>query len=265
MVIDELDPNGEPDGEALVDDLGLEDDAAEVASPSLEDIAREKGWKPKEEWNGEGEWRDAAAFVQYGLDQSREVKRELKQVRETTAQIADTQARIMREAVDRAREEERARWNNIHRQAVEEGDFTAATQAAENLAKIQAPAAQQAPDPQVQRWVQENDWFQRDPAAMAVANAEASRLAQLGAGTAEQLEAAKKEVHKRFPEYAPKDGKAIEVGRPATTARPPRQGKTFHDLPAAAQQAARALVQRGILQNTEGYVKQYFNKEGTVE
>lgn len=259
MDTEELVPDG---GEAHVDAPELE---AEIASPpSVEDLARARGWRPKEEWNGEGEWRDATAFLEFGLDRGRDVSRELKELRETTKRMADTQAEIMRQNVAKAREEERVRLLAVHAQAVDEGDHTKAAQV---ITRIEQNAkAAPTGDAQVETFMRDNPWFNSDPLAQAVAKQAAEQVAHLP--VADQLEAARREVFKRFPEYAPKTqepAKVVEVANPAATARPVKRGNTFHDLPAEAQQAAQALVRRGLLKNVDGYVKQYFNKEGTIE
>lgn len=259
MANEELAPDGEPEGV----DAPIEE--AEVASPpSVEDYARERGWRPKEEWSGEGEWRDARSFLDYGLDSRKDISRELRDLRDTTSRMAETQARLMQSTVEQARSEERQKWESIHRQAVDEGNHEAARQAVENITQL---AAQPAHDP-AQNFASENPWFNTDPIARQVAIAAAETVKYLP--PAEQFKRAQEEVFKRFPEYAPKaeakePAKEIGVATPAATATQVKKAKTFHDLPKEAQQAARALQARGLLPNgTDGYVKQFFNEEGTV-
>lgn len=260
MANEELAPDGELEGvDAPVDG------EAEIASPStVEDYARARGWRPKEEWSGEGEWRDAKTFLDYGLDSRKDISRELKDLRETTSRMADTQARLMQETVERTRTEERQRWENIHRQAVDEGDHAAAQQAVQNIAQL---AAQPTHDP-AQDFASQNPWFNTDPIARQLAIATAETVKHLP--PAEQFRRAQEEVFKRFPEHAPKGeakepAKAIDVATPAATATQVKKGKTFHDLPKEAQQAARALQARGLLPGgVDGYVTQFFNEEGTV-
>jgi hypothetical protein len=245
-----------PDGPDI-DALAAEAEEQHAITPSLEDLARNRGWKPKEEWSGEGEWRDAASFIEFGLDKGRDTSKELKELRETTSRIADTQARIAQEAADRARAEERGKWEQVHAKAVDEGDHDAARQAVSQIAALNVPVRDT-----VGEFATKNPWFNTDPAARAVAQAAAERNKHLP--PEEQFKAAQEEVHKRFPEYAPQEAKAIEVANPAATARTVNKTKTFHDLPAEAQEAARALIRRNLT-TPEGYVKNYFNKEGSVE
>ena len=239
-----------------------EEEASQV--PTVEDFARAQGWKSAEEWDGEGEHRSAEEFLRFGLDRTRDLSKELKDIRRETSQVAQTTARIVAESTERARAEERARLERIHAQAVEEGDVATAREAADGIARTSQPAP--TADPQVAQFIQDNPWFNSDPVAQAVATAEAGRLAAAGASVAEQLSAAQVAVHKRFPEHAPAKppAKAVEVAKPAT-ARSAKKGKTFADLPAQAQEVARALVSKGLLKDTAAYVRQYYNTEGTVE
>lgn len=262
-------PDGEPDDTDIVDlepvEAGEQDNAeqADTAPQTIEDFARARGWKPKDEWSGDGEWRDASQFLEFGLDRGRDASRDLKELRETTARIADTQTRIMAENVERVRQEERAKWQRLHDQAVEEGNTEIAGQAVEKLTQLAQPAVPQRD--YAAEFARDNPWFGSDPEAKALAIAVAEKFRNSPPDV--QFEEARKAVHKRFPEYAPQSdtpAKVIEVGEPATRARETRKGKTFHDLPAEAQQAARLLVSRGLLKSTDGYVQQYFNKEGTV-
>lgn len=259
MAEQELAPDGELEGvDAPVDS------EAEVASPlSIEDYARARGWRPQDEWSGEGEWRDAKTFLDFGLDSRKEISRELKDLRDTTSRMADTQARLLQEGIDRARADERQKWEGIHRQAVDDGDHEAARRAVDNIAQLSVPVSS---DP-AQSFAVANPWFNTDPIARQVAVATAETVKHLPA--AEQFKRAQEEVFKRFPEYAPKDtrepAKEISVATPSPTATQVRKGKAFHDLPKEAQQAARALQSRGLLPNgVDGYVKQFFNEEGTV-
>lgn len=258
---EELEP---VDGDEVLDAPPVDEVEEEEQSAPLtvEDYARERGWTPKEEWKGEGEWRDAQEFLDYGLDRTKDLGRDLRDLRETTSRMAETQARIMSETVEQRLKDERAKWESLHDQAVEEGDTAAAKQAVQEITKLSVPAPQ--PDNGAEQFIKDNPWFNTDPLAKAVAIQTAQSYAEAGKTAQEQFEAARKEVLKRFPEYAPKTAKVIDVAKPERTSQPSNRKKGFHDLPKEAQQAAKALVARGILKDTGGYVEQYFNQEGTV-
>lgn len=258
MAEEQLAPSlGEPEGV-----VAPSNEDAPPATRTVDDLARELGWKPKEEYAGdETEWRDAESFVRYGIERNRDLRKELRAVREDVGRIGRTSAAMAEQAADRARTEERQKWEGIHSRAVEEGNLQVATEAVTKIAELATPAPKQPQgDPLVERFVAENAWFNNDPTAQAVAVATTNAIAARGGSVAEQLEEARKAVHKRFPEYAPQQAKpAPSVSQPgqrvATTAN--RQ-KGFNDMPAEAQQACRELVRRNLA-TQEGYVAQYFN------
>lgn len=246
--------------------IQVEEDGEDETPATVEDYARARGWKPKEEWDGQGEHRSAREFLDFGLDRAKDVSRDLKELRRTTETMAETQARIMREREEEVRREERERLLAQHERAVEEGD----TETARNIVSKISQAPQQVTPDATNKFIGENPWFNADPIARQVAIAAAGTVANAdGSNVEEQLRHAKEVVLKRFPEYAPEaarePAKVIDVATPSTTARAPKRGKTFADLPREAQEAARAMVAQGMLKNTDGYVRQYFNKEGTVE
>lgn len=244
---------------------------AEVASPlPTDDYARTRGWTSKEEWvasgKAEDEWRNSQEFLDYGLDRSREMGKDLKELRSTVEAVRASTVEVAKTAAERAREEERTRLLREHDEAFDLGDKERAAKAVERLAETAAPAEPQA-DPLVMQFRSENAWFDSDPIARQVAIAAAEQNKHLPVSG--QLDAAKKVVEERFPEYAPEKlatpAKAVQVAAPSGTATPPKRGKSFHDLPRENQEAARALKEAGLLPGgMDGYVKQFFNKEGTV-
>lgn len=250
-------PSGEPEGV-----VAPAVDEAPPAPRTVEDVARELGWKPKEEYAGDDtEWRDAESFVRFGIERNRDLRKELRAVREDVGRIGRTSAVMAEQAAERARAEERQKWEGIHTRAVEEGDLKVATEAVTKIAELATPAPKQPQsDPLVDRFVSENVWFNSDPIAQALAVAATNTVAARGGSIAEQLEEARKVVHQRFPEYAPKQTKpAPAVSQPGQrVATTTNRQKGFNDMPAEAQQACRELVKRGLA-SQEGYVSQYFN------
>lgn len=266
---DELAPV-EGDLEAVV--ASPEDEGAEIASPrTIDDYARQRGWKPKEEWDGKGEWKDAQSFIDYGLDRARDLGDHVKQLNRTVDRVSRQQAEMAERAAAAARESERKRWEEMLSTAVDDGNNGAAIEAAQKIAELSVqPVRQPGDDPSVAQFVAENTWFNSDAAAKAVAIAEANRIAASGGSVAEQLKAARETVHKRFPEYAPSaatpPAKVVDVAAP--TARTASRGtakKGFADLTADQQLAAKYLVQTGRIKSVDAYVAQAFNKEGTIE
>lgn len=236
---------------------------AEQAPRTVEDFARERGWKTKDELPEGAEWRSAEEFLAFGLDRTRDLSRDVKQLRDTTERMSRTQAEIVQQAAERARAEERTRLESVHRQAVEQGDHATAFEAVERIAELKQPAAMQPNlPPEVVQFQQANPWLGSDVEATALAQAVSAKLAAQGATVADQLQAAKEAVHKRFPEHAPATAKApAAVNAPGARVADtrPKRVKGFNDMPADAQTACRELVKRGYT-TPDGYAKQYWGQ-----
>ena len=236
----------------------------EITEPkTVDDYARSRGWKPKEEWDGEGDWRDAETFLSFGLERASNLGKDVKGLKDTVERMARTQTDITAEAVDRARKQERERLDQKLVEATEIGDTAAALEVSQRIAEVAASPVRNGPDPQAEAFVSENPWFNDDPIAKAVAVAACERLAHLP--VADQLAAAKEAVHKRFPEYAPTPAKVVDVAAPQNRPASNNRKKGFADMPVEAQQTAKELVRRGFIKTTDGYVDKYFNPEGAVE
>jgi hypothetical protein len=258
-----------------VDDLGaddapLQDEGAEIASPrTIDDYARERGWKPKEEWDGKGEWKDAKTFIDYGLDRARELGDHVKQLNRKIDGVHRSTEEMARREAEKARADERKRWEEMLSVAVDDGDRNAAMAATQKIAELSAPAPRQSgDDPLVSQFVSENAWFTSDPAAKAVAIAEAERVATAGGSVADQLKAAQATVLKRFPEYAPAaatPSKVVDVAAPTNRVAQRNGRPSAADLSPDQLRVAKYLVQQGRIKSIDAYVAQAFNKEGTIE
>lgn len=241
------------------------EDQAPPAPRNIEDFARERGWKTKEELAEAGkdtsEWRDAESFIAFGMDRNRNLMDDVKHLRETTDRMTRTTAKIVQDAEERARAEERQKYEQIHREAVEQGDHKTAFAAVEKIAELKQPAqVQPTPDPTIARFQAENTWLGSDPAATAVAAAVSQRLHATGASVEDQLKAAREEVHKRFPEYAPAKPKpAPSVTPPAgRVANVKSTKKGVADLSSEERRVAEDLVKQGRIKSVEVYAEYAF-------
>lgn len=249
--------------------LPIEEEHVEAPPPrTVEDFARERGWRPKEEYAGNAdEWRDAESFVAWGLDRSRDMARDLKTMRGDVDRIVRTTADITAQSIERARAEERAKWEGQHARAVEEGDGAAARTAMDKIVELSVPTAPANTDPRqdplVQSFVAENAWFNTDHRAQGLAVTTADIAAKAGQPVSEQLRLAKEAVLKAYPEHAPPAAKAPPgVAAPVSRANPTAgRKKGFSDLPANAQAVARQLIAKGYT-TAEGYAANYFSSNG---
>lgn len=134
----------------------------------IETRAREQGWVPKDEWTGEGKWRDAESFLDRGelfqkIDSQRRKLREL----EENQKAFGSHLKTVREA-----EFTRAMKTLLadKKQALLDGDPDAVILADEKLAAVRAEAtkaefqanvqpAAQEPHPDFVAWVNRNTWY----------------------------------------------------------------------------------------------------------
>jgi hypothetical protein len=242
-VAEELDPAlGEP--EPVVAPVeGDGDPNADTEPLTLEALAAEKGWVPKDQFRGDPEqWRSADEFIRVGLDSSRNMSRELKNVRDEVSRISRTSAQLLEDKIAERDEY----WKQQHARAVEEGDVAAAERASEARSKLKsATPAADGPSPDLADFIERNKgWFQVDPLATARAVEITDKLSHLP--HTEQLKQAERAIKKEFPELFPAPAKrpaAVQTGQ-SRNAAPSNRQRGFNDMPAASQEMAKDMLRR---------------------
>ena len=183
-----VDPPYVDDGLDDGPDIGQSSERSESSQGELDlarSVARRMGWVPREEWSRDPDrWVDADEFLEQKPRELETLKERLKR----TGQAADA---AIEEAKRRAREEAEAEL----RQAARTGDEELAVQAARKVAQTAGP------DPRTVAWIERNPWFNADPAARMVAAAICDQEARAGSTIEDQLQAAEREVRRRFPEH----------------------------------------------------------------
>lgn len=187
-----------------------EDTGTPEANP-IEDQARAQGWVPKDEWQGEGKWRDAEAFLDRGelfqkIDAQRREVRELRKTQESfNAHLKTVRDAEYKRALATVREEKK--------NALVDGDPDAVIRADDKLVALQIEAEKVAreerqaqvvsgdPHPDFQAWQAKNTWYSDSNRAMkAFADVEGVRLAQSGMPADQVLREIEAQVRKEFPE-----------------------------------------------------------------
>lgn len=251
--------------DATSDDVAMEvetGDTAETTSESepvtLESLAAEMGWRPKEEWKGDPEkWKPSHEFLRSTVDVNHKLSNRLKGVEEQLTRVARTSVTITEREVAKERE----RLLKEREEAFDAGDREAFQRAEQELRKVETVAPPPVPD-ETQDFVQRNaSWFQKDPEATAWAIKRANDLAETGLGPARQLAIVEREAKQLFPEFfeaeKPKP-KAAPLNTPgARAASPAKRG--FASLPPEVQATALDFEKRrGI--NREEYAKIYYEE-----
>lgn len=179
-----------------------------VETPEVEVRARAMGWVPKEEWNGEGKWRDAEEFVDRGelfekINSQRKALKNLEENQRAFNQHLETVRKAeYRRALEQIRKEKK--------EALADGDADKLIEADEKLLalakanEVAAPVVQEpqaGPHPDFVAWQARNPWYSDSNRAMkAFADVEGVKLAQSGLSPAEVLREIEAQVRREFPE-----------------------------------------------------------------
>lgn len=236
-------------------------DATEAPPPSVDDIAAKMGWSPKENWRGDpGKWKPAHEFVAATADINNKVTTELKSVKDQLANIARTNAAMLEKAL----EGQRAELMAARKEAFDFGDYDKMTAVEQELQQLQAAPAAKPPAPEAQAFVeQHSSWWGKDQEATSWAINRAEQLKREGFGDARQVAIVGRELANYFPEYAPQPAppkpKPVALSQPGNRGASPR-GKSFADLPAEAQKAAKDFAASGKV-TLEQYASSYFQSQ----
>ena len=257
----DLEQNASSGDEAIEAVEVEETEAVEVeqAEPvTIEGLAGEMGWRPKEDWKGDPDkWKPAHEYVRSTVDVNRKVVNRLKGVEDQLARVARTSVSITEREVAKERE----RLMQEREEAFDAGDRDAFQKAERELAKVATVAPPTVPD-ETHSFIERNaNWFQKDQEATAWAINRTNELAATGLGHARQLAIVEREAKTMFPEFfeaeKPKP-KAAPLNTPGTRAAVSAK-KGFASLPADAQKAALDFeAKRGI--NREEYAKLYYEE-----
>lgn len=221
----------------------------EASAPDLESLARDMGWRPKEDWKGDDSgWRDAGEFVKHTVDANRTLKRELGEVKDVVKGLSKTNERIL----ERELAKQRKALERQFAEAVDANDPTAARQVSAQIDALDRTPVQQD---YKARFKADNPWFGVDTEASAYATAMAGVAASEGKDPEAQLAYASEKVRKRFPELFDKpatqrNAPSVEGGQRG--APPPK--KTY---PPAVLTAARQAVERKRADSVQEYLAMY--------
>ena len=168
--MDELENS--PSGEVVEQEVGTPIPGENKPTSVYESTAREMGWRPKEEWEGDPEkWRDAKEFVERGelYDKIDSMGKELKETRKALKMLQEHNAKIKETEYKRAVDELKA----LQKKHLEEGNSDGylettelltdlkAEQKAREVVKETVPETPQV-DPRFSAWVEKNKWYSSD-------------------------------------------------------------------------------------------------------
>lgn len=145
----------------------------QVTVDPYEAEAREQGWRPQEEYEGDpGKWRSAKEFVERGelFGKIDTLGKELKDTKKALKMLQEHHTKVRETEYKRAVDELKA----AQKKHLEEGNSDAYLEATELLTDLKAeqkarevvestkPAQQTGPDPRFTSWVEKNSWYNKD-------------------------------------------------------------------------------------------------------
>lgn len=214
---------------------------------SVEQLARDLGWKPKDEWKGDGaEWRGADEFLRKGLERNKNLSRDVKELKDAFAKVGKVNERIVQQAV----EKERRELAQQYARAVEAKDIEGSLKIIRQIDALDAPE----PVNYRQKFAQDNPWFEVDEAATAYAIMVCDK--NKDKDPEEQLRLASDAVRKRFPELSGERTREREEA-PLVNAPNRSQPAKAKRYPPEVIKAAKDAVRRGRAANEGEYLAMY--------
>ena len=257
--------------ETTNDGAGEGNEPAGGAEPTAIELkARDAGWRPLDEFNGDpDEWVDAGEFVRRGpLFKALETKnKELKAIRETLAQFQDHHSKVQENAYKKALVDLKAK----KKEALIEGDADLVVEIDEQLqdvkmeqaAKKQQPAQREPTEehPEFVAFKQKNSWYETAYPMRRWADARGEELAREGRSPSDVLRTIEREVREEFPKRFENPNRSRPNSVESGTQRGSTSAKAYQPNEIEEKLAAR-FVREGLYKNKQEYYAELaeFNK-----
>lgn len=244
----------------MTEEIKVEDQQVEqpevIEQSPVELEAREQGWVPKEEFEGEdAKWVDAGEFVRRGelFKKIEHQSREVKSLRKAINDFKELHSKVNEAAYQRALTDLKREYKTANR----EGDFEKAdkleaeieTVEAEAVAvkqQIQQVAQETQINPEFASWVTRNDWYATQPHMKTFADYKGLEFAKLGLTPTEVLRKVEAEVRKEFPTKFNNPNRARPGTVESSTQKPGRQSEDKYELTEQERRVMKTFV------NTKG-------------
>jgi hypothetical protein len=241
-----------------------------------EQDASKQGWKPKEDFvaagGNEETWVDAKVFVERGESSAPILKSKLEKSERKLADLQTTVESLTKHhnrMLTKEQEERKhlmAQLEDARAQAVADGDakrFKQADQQLKRLEKVEENTPVQVPqstDPEIDAWLEENQWYNDDEALQAMADGYAAKLKTRNPSLSGKalLDKVSEHVLGHVEKTKPKVKEKVvdeEEDRTPTTRTQERKSskKGFSDLPAADRRECERLIKE-----IKGFTKEQF-------
>ena len=254
----------------VVDTSVVDDSQTEqhTETPSQYEVsAREMGWRPKDEWEGDPEkWRDAKEFVERGelYGKIDTMGRELKETKKALKMLQEHHTKVKETEYKRAVEELKA----LQKKHLEDGNSDGYIETTELLTDLRAEQKarevvaevtpkQQGVDPRFIEWVSENSWYEKNNAMRDYADIIGQGYAAKNPGIDPELvlKYVTKEVKSRFKESFQNPNREKPTAVEGETARGTGKGKSSFELTEDERKVMNTFIRQGILTKEE-YIEQ---------
>jgi hypothetical protein len=235
-----------------------------------EDQAREQGWRPKEEFEGDPEkWKPAKEFVDRGelFQKIDGLGKELKETRKALKMLQEHHTKVKETEYKRAVDELKA----LQKRHLEEGNSDGYLEASELLTDLKAEqkareaVAQVQPAQQDTRftsWVSANAWYEKDPELREYADVVGMGYANKNPGLdpEEVLKYVTVQVKSRFKEKFQNPNRTRPSAVEGNTA-PAASNKSSFELTDDERRVMNTFVRAGVMTKEE-YVAQVKTMRG---
>ena len=248
--------------EEVQQEEGGSQEQQQVEYSDVEKQALEKGWKPKEEYQGDpGKWRSAEVFValEEPLKRIEHQSKELKAVRAALEAFKEHHTKVKETEYDRALKS----LQDARRTAMREGDTEQALLLEDKVEEIKAekaqvvaegkkpiPEVQESIHPEFKEWLNHNGWYETSKAMRAVADKLGLEYQAEGLSPREVLKRVEADIRKEFPHKFENGNKNRAMG----VEPPSRGGRTGKDdfaLDDTEREIMRKIVRSGAMTEKE--------------
>lgn len=221
--------------------------AAPEYSPT-EKQAMEQGWVPKDQWSGEGKWRDAESFLDRGelFGKIDTLNRKYKNTEAALVALQGHYAKVQETEYKRALEDLRKQ----KKEAIVDNDPDEIVRIDEEMLNLKAAQAQPTPqvhvpqpNPVFEQWLSRNQWYNSDPAKRKFADELGNQMAGSGKSAFEVLMDVSDAVSKKFASNPNREKPGAVEGGSA----PGGKGNSHVELSEVEAQVMKKLVGTGVL------------------
>lgn len=244
--------------------------------PTGEDVARQQGWKPQEEWEGNPEdWVDAKTFNQRGEYMERiksqsslikKLEKKLSTVESTMNTLAEHHRKVKETERARALDELKA----MKVDALDMGDHSKVAEIDDQILDIKQAAKDEVAKeptihPALESWIEENPWYKTDAILRGAAEGLAKDLVDkdpsLQGNVEEILSRVTDTLKEEFPnKFGRKQVRSAVLegsnGDGVSQARTPTAKYTARHLNVEQRRIAERFVRQGAVKSLEEYARQ---------